>query len=306
MFFLSFTTHADRQGGGQANKKRWRLERVVTGGLLLAWVGLMMFGVVCLVNPGWLQELARPGIDVEVRDFKNFGDAQLRQGNYRAAIAHYRKALAIKADQLSVRVNLAIAYSQVGQGGEGVRILEEALGHQDEGRGKGVICYNLARLYAKQGSRDQAIRHYRQAVGFDVQQELVYRELAMVYLSAERYEEARLAFEQTVATQVDQTLPYQYMLHRSVEQYQKDATSCAVIEEQIVRGVSPADLERYDMEVVRETHARDPEIAKTHNHLAYVYARLGNSAKAIEHFEESLRIWPGNVDAKRNLERLRR
>ena len=66
------------------------------------------------------------------------------------------------------------------------------------------------------------------------------------------------------------------------------------------------DLARYDLEIVRRMQESDPEIAKTHNHLGLIHARLGNTGEAIKQFQRSLQIWPDNVDAKRNLQLLKR
>ncbi|MCP4631548.1 MAG: hypothetical protein GY855_01385 [candidate division Zixibacteria bacterium] len=45
--------------------------------------------------------------------------------------------------------------------------------------------------------------------------------------------------------------------------------------------------------------------AKLHNHIGYILGRLGNIPKAIGYFRKSDEIWPGNIDAKNNLQALR-
>jgi len=309
MFCLLFTTAASRKKGRvrrQPHKTPTRFEAIVTYALLMIWLLLMSFGAVCYMNPRWLQDLSRPGIAVEARDYKNLGDDQLRQGNYGLAAAQYLESLKIKPDQPSVLVNLAITYGKVGNVAHGCEVLKDALQTAGSRSRKGTIRYNLGELLAKQGKTDEAIHFYQQAIGFDVEQDLVYRSLGSLYLAAGRLNEAQTAFEMTLASQLDVTLPYQYMLYAAIEGHQDNTTHLSIIEEQLARSVRADDLARYDLEIVRRMQESDPEIAKTHNHLGLIHARLGNTGEAIKQFQRSLQIWPDNVDAKRNLQLLKR
>ena len=309
MFCLLFTTAASRKKARvrrQPHTMPTRFEAIVTYALLLIWLLLMSFGAICYVNPRWLQDLSRPGINVEARDYKNLGDDQLRRGNHGLAVAQYVHSLKIKPDQPSVLVNLGIAYGRAGNAARGCQILKDALQMAGSRSRKGIIYCNLGELLGRQGKTDEAIHFYQQAVGFDVEQDLVYRSLGSFYLAAGRLDEAQTAFEMTLASQLDMTLPYQYMLYAAIEGHQDDATHLSIIEEQLARGVRAKDLARYDLEIVRRMQESNPEIAKTHNHLGFIRARLGNTAEAIRQFQRSLQIWPDNVDAKRNLQLLRR
>jgi tetratricopeptide (TPR) repeat protein len=306
MFSLSFTTpsHRARRGAQPAaHAPPPPAQRAVTWGLVLIWLLLMAFGVICYVNPPWLQAWSQPGRHVEARDYKDYGDDLLRQGKYPLAITQYQHALKINPDQAGALVNLAIAYINIGQPTVGAQLLEDALPRVT--LRKGVVYYNLGEILEQQGRPDEAIHYYRQAIGLDVQQDLVYRKLGALYLAAGRLEEAHAAFEQTLASQLDVTLPYKYMLQRSVDMYQEDDTHLPIIEEELARDTRPEDLARYDLQTVRRLHQRDPEIAKTHNHLGFICVRLGDIDQAIRHFEKSLDIWPNNIDGARNLQLLR-
>lgn len=274
-------------------------QTVVTWGLAVLWLLIMSLGVVCWVNPQWLKELSRPGIKVETREYRDFGDDALRQGNYPRAIAQYRRALATNPNDVGATVNLGIAYSQAGDAASAVRLLKDAL--QLPIQRKGVIYYNLGELLEAQGKPGEAARYYQQAVGFDVEQDVVYRKLGSLYLAAERYEDARVAFEMSLASQLDIGLQYKYMLRRKMDLFEDDPTKVKIIEEELAREIGHEDLTRYDLKIIRRTQQSDPEIAKTHNYLGLINGRLGDIGKAIEHFRESLRIWPDNRDAKRNL-----
>ena len=183
-----------------------------------------------------------------------------------------------------------------------MRLLKDAL--QMPIQRKGVIYYNLGELLEKQGRQGEAAHYYRQAIGFDVEQDVAYRKLGSLHLAAERHEDARVAFEMSLASQLDIGLQYKYMLRRKIDLFEDDPTKVRIIEEELAREIPPEDLKRYDLKIFRRTQQSDPEIAKTHNYLWLINGRLGDIGKAIEHFRESLRIWPDNKDAKRYLQLL--
>jgi tetratricopeptide (TPR) repeat protein len=303
MFSLFSTTPADkgRKPAGQPRgKKPSRKQALLTWSLMALWVLLFLFGGVSFLNPKWLKELSRPGIRSESQSCKDYGDNYLRANNYSRAIANYERALEIRPDFTGASVNLAIACSRAGDNARAEGILKDAL--RLESGQKGVVYYSLGELYERQKKRDEAIRCYQRALDTGSPEDLVYRKLGTTYLAAEEYGQAKEAFEMTLASQTDLVTPYRNMLLRSLEMSEEDTVLVPMIKAQLARGIRSADLAVYDTTIIRSLQQRDPEIAKTHNYLGFVYARLGDSTKAVEQFEVSLKIWPGNTDAKKNLQ----
>jgi tetratricopeptide (TPR) repeat protein len=291
----------------------------VTWGLLVTWAALMSLGVISIASPQWLQRWSQRGIEAEARAYKEYGDTKLRERDFRLAIPQYLRSLEIKPNQPGVMVNLAVAYINAGTppgtpSGDaqaaayrqkGAKLLNEALQMETSRNLRGVIYFNLGELYEREGQTDQAIRHYRMALGPDIEGDKVHRKLGSLYLAKGELERARTAFEKTLECQLDPGLSYEDMLHRSVDKFQGNEEILKVIAEQLAQDFGPEDLERYDLEVIRQTQQHDPEIAKTHNHLGVICAQQGYTVAAVEHFERSLEIWPGNIDATRNLKLLR-
>lgn len=283
-----------------------RGQMIVTWCLLLCWLVLMSFGVVAYLNPPWLQTLSRSGVVVESRDYKNLGDDALRRGQYWLAIPQYRKALEVKPDLGGALINLAIAYIKAGDGARGAQLLGDALPTETRRSLKGAICYNLGEWYEAQQRPQEALAYYQQAADCSIERDKIYRKLGSLYLALGQLPQAQAAFEQTLAAQSDPSLSYEYMLYRSLDIFENNPIHLAAIEEQLTRGISAPDLDRYDLDVIRQMQQHDPEIAKTHNHLGVICAQLGNLQQAHEHFQKSLEIWPGNPDAKKNLHLLQR
>jgi tetratricopeptide (TPR) repeat protein len=264
--------------------------------LVLVWLALISFGAISLTNPQWLQEWGHQGAQAESRAYKQYGDSFLHQGDYRRAIASYQKALQITPERVSVMINLAVAYTHAGFLQEADRELKAA--SRLESTRKDLISFNLGELLEQQGKTEEAIRYYRQAIGSKVDQGLVYRKLGLLYLGAKRYEEAREAFENTLANQTDVKLSYMDMLNRSLDDYEDDTLTLSIIEAQFSRSVSTEDLASYDLKIIRQLQQTDPEIAKTHNHLAYIHVQMKDYSSAARHYQRSLEIWPGNPDAQ--------
>jgi tetratricopeptide (TPR) repeat protein len=306
MFSSSSTTPADR---GQktakepAKKKPSHRKTIITLLLFAVWLFLFLFGGITILNPPWLQALSHRGIRTEAISCKTYGDNYLLAKNFRGAIANYQRALRIRPNYTGASVNLAIAYSRIGDNARAEEILQNTL--RTEGGQQGVVYYNLGELYERQKKRDAAIQCYQRASETGAEKDLIYRKLGTLYLAAEQYDKAREALEMALGVQLDVTMPYRKMLMTSLVTMDEDTAEMPAIRRELARNVGVEDLDMYDLTLVRSLAQRDPEVARTHNLLGLAHAKLGNNARAIEHFEESLKIWPGNTDAKKNLSVLR-
>jgi tetratricopeptide (TPR) repeat protein len=276
------------------------MRTVITIWLGFIWVSLMSFGAISLADPEWLQEYARPGKDAETRVYKSYGDVLLHQGDYRLAIAQYQRALQLSPDRVSVMVNLAVACRLAGATDESRRILRHAATLPTNRAG--LIEFNLGELAECEGHAELALAQYEKAIGTIVGQDLVHQKLGMIHLRAERYDDARTAFERIFAIQTDPSVPYFDMLRRALDVYENDTINLPIIDSLLAVGWTADEVERFDLELIRQLQAHDDEIAKTCNHLGLIEMRLRNFAGAGEHFQRSLAIWPRNNDAVRGLQ----
>jgi tetratricopeptide (TPR) repeat protein len=307
MFFLSFTTPADRRRKHDRRRPTVTLPRsqvVLTWSLLLVWTLLMSFGVVSHLNPPWLQALSRPGKDVEALDYKHFGDDALRQRRYADATINYVRSLEIRPGQVPVLTNLAVAYRKAGNFASGARLLTEALHRETSPSLKAVIACNLGELREEQGQLDQAVQLYQEALGCNVEQDRIYHRLAMLYIKTEEFDKARAAFEMALAKRLDPALEYQQMLQHAADIYADNPTQRPIIEQQLARGVDAEDLRYYDLEIIRSLQQHDPVIASIHDYLGMVCVRLHDIDAAIDHFRQSLQIHPDNPSTEERLRQL--
>jgi len=302
VFFLFSTTPVDdsqvANGAQIGSSGKGRV--ILIWWLMIIWLILMFVGTMSAVKPDWLERFSKLGVEAEARAYKNYGDAALHDGQYLKAIAQYQRSLEIKSEQVGVMINLAVAYRYAGAVEKAAKTLRDAsaIGTTREG----LIYYNMGEILEGMGKTHQAITLYKKAVGTIVEQDLVYQRLGQIYLGMQDYENALLAFESTLVYQTDTDTPYLDMLHRSLDVYRSDTVHLPIIEEQLARGAGIENMGMYDIEIIRQLHKTDPEIAKTHNHLGYIRIHLGDIDSAERHFRKSLEIWPNNIDAVRNLE----
>ena len=302
MFCLLSTIPAESTGptDGRHKPAHSPVRTLLTWALILIWLVLITFGTLSLTNPGWLEEWAQLGVQAEAANYKHYGDACLQEGEYRKAIAQYQRSLEINPNRVGVMVNLAIAYQQAGALQQAGRVLRHAA--QQESNLKDLILFNLGELLERQGKPEAAIEQYLKVRGsIYIDPDLVNRKLGQLYLQAKRYDEALGAFEATLTSQLDVTLPYKDMLWRCLDAYEEDTAILPLIEAQLARGLSTEQLAPYDLQIIRELQRTDPEIAKTHNHLGYIQVYRKDHQAAARHYSRSVEIWPGNTDGQKGL-----
>jgi tetratricopeptide (TPR) repeat protein len=288
----------------RSKRKPGRSTVVVTYVLLGIWLVLISFGVVSAMGPDWLEGLSSRGIGVESKAAKNAGDTLLRQGEHERAIALYQYALRVDPEYVGAMTNLANAYRLHGEPELGEALLRDAL---RERRGQqGVIAFNLAGLLEERGDREEALRYYRMAIDSSARQDLVFEKIGTLLFDEGAYDEALDAFEKTLEIRTDPATSYRTMLRRSLAAFEGDSTNLAVIEAQLGREWSAADLAPYDLELILEAQHVDDEIARTHTCLGIIHGRMGRAEKAVAHLEKALEIAPDDKHALTHLREQRR
>lgn len=292
-----------RVGQPAGSPSRWQTPVTVT--LLLAWLGLAMFGIVSLSRPAWLERLGQRGIDAESRTYVRFGDSLMRQHDYRLAAVQYTQSLKIKPNVPAVMVDLAVADIHLGDAQRAGEILRQVEQMELRARLRSTVYVNLTVVAEQQSKTEEAIGWCRRALDGAAEPEKVYRKLGTLYAIAGRFVEARAAVEQALAIQVDVTLPYRKMLARIAEDETVAAELTADVEQQLAAGVRVDELQPYNLDLLREELEHDPEVSRTHGLLAAVCAQLGDHAAANQHLDDALRIWPDNIEARQLRDRLR-
>jgi tetratricopeptide (TPR) repeat protein len=120
------------------------------------------------------------------------GNELAEQGKFSEAIEEYQLALEEDADNVSVLVNLGVAYYNSGQLKDAVDQYQKAL---QIAPNDADIHSNLGAAYVQQGNLDAGLKEYQRAVELDPNLAQAYFGLGVVYDALEQTEEAIAAFE---------------------------------------------------------------------------------------------------------------
>lgn len=292
MSFSSSTTPCDNNAGTEG-KSITKSQTIVTAVFMGLWCILIFIGILSAMDPVWLKELNKSGVQNEASFYKDFGDRFMNNNEYGKAIEQYIIALCVQPDYTDAAVNLAVAYIYTDRFEDAEDLLKQSLARV--GNQTGVIYYNLGLLYERLGRNSDAVASYQQALGSEMSQWMVYRKLGRIYLTLGRIDDTLAALKETLRIQTDPASGYRDMLYHSLYVY-NDAEHGPYIEKLLDRGDWDRALSHFDLEIIRAMNQLDPEIAETHNELGYVYMQLGNLTLASEHYNEAQVIQSRNTE----------
>lgn len=300
MYFILSTIPNKKYKHKRKVKKLPKVEdKIIRYCLVTIWALLIVFGVITLIQPTWLQSISNPGRDIEADNFRNMGDYALKHGNYKAAIHLYTQALKVKPDMAEAHINLAITYSKMREYDKAIFIFKEFL--KQESRFSYVIYYNLAEIYENIGDIDKAIVNYTksaEAVPYAINR---YQKIGKLHLKRKEWDLAINAFQKALDNKFDIETAYRGMLKKALHTYSTHPEITEIINELLLQEDSKEIQKHYDSTLFQKMLDKDIELAKIHNNIGYAYFMKGNLQNAISHFRMSLKIWPGYKHAKNNL-----
>ncbi len=267
--------------------------------LVSIWGILILFGFISLLQPKWLVDISSDGKMTEAVHIRNYGDVYLKNGNYKAAVFQYKKAIKIQPDLVSAIGNLGICYTQLKQYDEAIKIFKYLLKIDTENTH--INYYNLAELYKRKNDAESAIKYYLKSAETNPYPLHSYQYLGEIYLKLGNWELAIESFEMALDNKLTLGNSYYGML-KSMKITSTDEPD--IQEAVTVHLAQNADLTIYDNDVFVNELKSDKEIAKTYNLLGYAFHRNNQLKEAKENYELALNIWPKFEDAKNNLKRL--
>lgn len=205
----------------------------------------------------------------------NLGAAYFEEGRINAAIGQYKKALAIEPFYLKAQQNLALAYYKAGRMDAAIKHYKELL--EIKPHFTDAIC-TLGNAYKRKGLVDKAVECYSRALEIDPELVDIRNNLAAALIEQERFDEALEHLETLLK------------MNPGVNTH-------------LNAGVVLTRLDRVDEAIMHYEKALslNPNIAVAHNLLGELQIRKNNYQAAKSHFETALELQPGYYSAKQNL-----
>ncbi len=267
--------------------------------LIFIWGMLILFGFISLLQPQWLIDISSDGKMTEAVHIRNYGDIFLKNGNYKAAIIQYKKAIKIQPDLISAIGNLAICYTKLQRYDDAIRIFKHLLKIDTEDTHTNY--YNLAELYKRKNDAESAIECYIKSAETNPYPIYSYQYLGEIYLKLQKWELAVESFELALTNKLTLENSYYGML-KSMEKSSTDEPDIIKAVKSLLK--EPVEFDIFDNNVFEAMLKKDREIAKTYHFLGYAFHQNNQLSKAKANYETALNIWPDFKEAKQNLKNL--
>jgi tetratricopeptide (TPR) repeat protein len=227
------------------------------------------------------------------------------------AIAHYRRAIAVRPDYAPAYNNMATALRDEKRLAEAVAAYQQALRLKP---GFAAAHYNFANLLLDEGDAEAAVDHFQRALGTEPASADVHNNLGIALAGTGRIDEAIDEFRRAIDLDPGSAKAYRN-LGDALSSTGAHADAIAALGRAVQLDAGDAAT-RYDFasalmetgrldDAIREFRATlhaAPDFVEAHNNLGIALGSQGRMDEAIEEFRRALQIQPGFADAQRNLD----
>ncbi|MDP8220663.1 MAG: tetratricopeptide repeat protein [Candidatus Stygibacter frigidus] len=266
--------------------------------LILIWGGLLVFGIITLLQPAWLTDVSKMGKESEAMDIKKMGDNFMAKDEFNSAIASYQKALERNPELYEAGGNMAIAYSKLGNTDMAEKTLKNMINLIPE---RDYIGYmNLADIYLNKKDFQKAREYYQQSIKTNPFPAEAYKFAGFCSKQLGDLELALQYYNQAIAKITDFEQLYKGSLQR--DRYRlKGSPDLAEDLEKLIKNEDKEVLQKYDEQILHYIQSHDPENAKIYNEMGVIFHNLGNVEMAKHAFQQAINIDPRNKKARDNL-----
>lgn len=276
-----------------------KIDKAIRLFLAIIWIGLIIFGILTLIQPKWLRDISSMGRESEASDLKVQGDEFLKAGNLQFAITKYQLALETDPDMQSATGNLAIAYAKMGKLSEAENTIQKLVDKLPERAWVGYL--NLGDIYRDRKDFEKARKFYLQSTENSPFPANGYMFAGFCSMQLQDWDSALLYYKKSLSAHTDYESLYRGSLLRDHYGYREDEAALKVIEEEMQKEDLNPELSRYDEQSFNIMVHRRKDIASIYNDVGIIYYQNGDNKQAETFFREALRLNPMHSKARTNL-----
>jgi tetratricopeptide (TPR) repeat protein len=267
--------------------------------LYLIWGGLIIFGIITLIQPTWLTDVSKLGRESEAYDLKKMADNMMGEDDFEGAISTYQMALKRDPEMQDALGNMAIAYARLGKTQMAEKTLKILINKIPE---RDYIAYlNLADISMKRKDFEQARQYYQKALVNSPFPGEAYKFAAFCSKQLGDLELALQYYNQSIGRKSDFKSLYTGSLKRDLYSHKEDGKNKQNIEALLNLEKYNEVLNKYDEKSLHYILNHDQEISKIYNEMGVIYHNLGNSEWSNRAFRKALSIDPKNENARSNM-----
>jgi len=276
-----------------------REDKIISVAIVSIWAFMLLFAILTLIQPSWLEQAASDGVKVEAATIKRAGDLYLGKKEYANAIALYNQALQLDSTMKGAEANKAMAFYSMGNYQEAIKVYRELLKEQPDY--PDLVYYNLAEIYSKTGNKKEALKCYVSASKTAAYPAKDYRRAGKLLMDEKKWEEAADQLQMALDNNPTPENLYRSRLKRSLTAFKGVPETKLLIQQSLDSYNYDSWMGDYDTTLLNSLLNQDFEVAKTYNYLGYCYAMTGNVGDAGQLFKKALKIAPEYTDAINNL-----
>ncbi len=275
-------------------------DKIIAVALTGIWLVLLIFAAITLIKPTWLEEVSKPGLNVEAATKKRVADNFLDKKEYAKAIALYKEVIKLAPDMKGAVSNLALAYYKTGELSKALIVYEDLLKNNPDY--PGIVYYNLAEIYNKIKNKDKALEYYLKAAGTMAFPAKAYRKAGKLLMDKRKWKEALENFLLALQNNPTAENRYKGMLKKSLVIFKENESTVDTIKKQLENFDYSKIADRYDDYLFNKEIVYSFDIAKTYNYLGYCYGMMGQLNEAFDNLKKAVEMIPDYTDAINNLQ----
>ncbi|MCF7913137.1 MAG: tetratricopeptide repeat protein [Candidatus Cloacimonetes bacterium] len=267
--------------------------------LYLIWGGLIVFGIISLLQPAWLTDISKLGRESEAYDLKKMADNLMAEENFEGAISTYQEAIKRDPELQDAMGNMAIAYSKQGKTDLAEKTLKELIAKLPE---RDYIGYlNLADISMTRKDYAQAREYYQKSLPNNPFPGEAYKFAGFCSKELGELELSLQYYNQAIGTKSDFKRLYTGSILRDLYSTGNSEETQQILEELYEQESSEEILKKYDEKSLHYVLNHDPEISKIYNEMGVIYHKMGKNELSNRAFRTALSIDPRNENARKNI-----
>lgn len=291
------------------------MDKTISRIILSFYALLIVFAIISLFNPKWLQKVSEAGRTTEAMTYINDANRNMYQGNFGAAIQLYQQALSIDSTNRVIYGNLGIAHMKIGEFTKADYYLKK--GHQLSVVKDSIAMFNyfesMGNLRKSQAlanpKGEKADQYFEEALGFyenairvfPHSPNLMYRYADLLFTLG-RDSLSIQAFNEGIAMEKSpETLYYAALFESYIPEVAKSEMDLA---HQISEKMKAHDIDwdRFDTEILLQQHLKSNQLALAYYRLVELYLRNQQNERAEKAIAQCLAVNPG---ARADIEKLK-